>query len=71
MEMKTAEFNLVITWSKTHFGVIAGSAETKSISVRKSERNEKYGLFLQDLQKCRICNILLWMFTVSFAGLLT
>ena len=46
MEMKTAEFNLLITWSKTHFRVIAGSAGTKSTSVRKGDRNEKYGLFL-------------------------
>ena len=40
-----AEYNLLITRSKAHFRVTAGSSETKSTPVRKSDRNEKYGLF--------------------------
>ena len=57
-----AEYNLRITRSKPHFWVTAASSETKLNPVRKSDTNEKYG---QDLQKCTICNILLWMFAVS------
>ena len=40
-----AEYNLLITRSKGYFRVKAGSSETKSTLVRKSDRNEIYGLF--------------------------
>ena len=40
-----AEHNLLITRSKAHFRVLPGSSETKSTPVRKSDRDEKYGLF--------------------------
>ena len=40
-----AEYNLLITQSKAHFRMTAGSSEIESTPVRKSDRNEKYGFF--------------------------
>ena len=60
------EYNPLITRSKAHFQVTAGSSEIKSTPVRKSDRNEEYGLFCKTHKNTKHLECLLLPLQDSF-----
>ena len=60
------EYNPLITRSKAHFRVTAGSSEIKSTPVRKSDRNEEYGLFCKTHKNTKHLECLLLPLQDSF-----